>query len=504
MKTVGKQLQEARQAKEWSPELAARETKIKIERLRDLEADDFSNFSSPTYARGFVRTYARALGIDEYKLLRQLDNKLPEDDNASFANDTGIPYMPEQSQISKPYKAGAGVYVAMGVGSIVILLIAYILFQTYRAGYFASTAPSATPAPVTNVATAVPDTETTQRALPADSNAPPVALPVDSGTLAAAPADTNAAPSAPLRALPVDPAALANGTNVAPAVSVAPSATNNVPDVSVTANAINTPDVTVTAAPATPTTPLDTKTPPRAQPVDLSALTPADVPVTNASVAETPVVVAAETPTTADVPVVKVTKLPPALSARQADARRADRHEVVSAPSDIPTPKSVTPLMIPATTATPETSVASAPVSTIPASVPLASTQSTAPAADGGPAVFTEETPTAPAPSSDSGMTGEAPNAAPAAKAVHAGKHLTLTASHDSYIRVVSLDDPNGEHVLFSSVLRSGHSISFPDRKYSINVGLPYAVDIALDGINYGPHSDHSAPDTFTVESHQP
>jgi hypothetical protein len=53
-------------------------------------------------------------------------------------------------------------------------------------------------------------------------------------------------------------------------------------------------------------------------------------------------------------------------------------------------------------------------------------------------------------------------------------------------------------------MLHSGQSISFNDRKYTINVGDPAVVDISLDGINYGPHSDHSEPDTFTVESRQP
>jgi cytoskeleton protein RodZ len=154
MKTVGKQLQDARLAKDWSPELAARETKIKVERLRDLESDDFSNFSSPTYARGFVRTYARALGLDEYKLLRQLDNKLPEDDNASFVNDTGVPYMPEPSQVSTPYRFGTGVYIAMGAGATVLFLIAFILFQSYRAGYFAQAFPATVPAGSTNVSPA--------------------------------------------------------------------------------------------------------------------------------------------------------------------------------------------------------------------------------------------------------------------------------------------------------------------------------------------------------------
>jgi cytoskeletal protein RodZ len=84
------------------------------------------------------------------------------------------------------------------------------------------------------------------------------------------------------------------------------------------------------------------------------------------------------------------------------------------------------------------------------------------------------------------------------------GKRLVLTASHDSFIRVIALDGPNAGHVSYSSVLRGGQSISFSGRKYSINVGDPSAVDIALDGINYGPHSDNSAPDTFTVESHVP
>src|ERR1700722_15855520 len=96
MKTVGKQLQEARLAKDWTPELAARETKIKVDRLRDLEGDDYSHFTSPTYARGFVRTYARALGLDEYRILRQLDSKLPDDDSANIVTDnSGVAYLPE-------------------------------------------------------------------------------------------------------------------------------------------------------------------------------------------------------------------------------------------------------------------------------------------------------------------------------------------------------------------------------------------------------------------------
>jgi hypothetical protein len=53
-------------------------------------------------------------------------------------------------------------------------------------------------------------------------------------------------------------------------------------------------------------------------------------------------------------------------------------------------------------------------------------------------------------------------------------------------------------------VLHSGQSVGFDGHKFSINVGVPSAVDIKLDGVNYGPHSDQIAPETFTVQSHLP
>jgi len=186
MKTVGKQLQDARLAKNWTPELAARETKIKVDRLRDLEADDYSHFTSPTYARGFVRTYARALGLDEYRILRQLDNKLPDDDGANIVTDTGVAYLPETAMPPRAaHRDYTGLYVVMALGAVVTLAIVFVLFEAYRVGelsrWFASNSPeSATPG--TNVAV-TPETPTpatnapVARALPIDSNTPPPIVP---------------------------------------------------------------------------------------------------------------------------------------------------------------------------------------------------------------------------------------------------------------------------------------------------------------------------------------
>jgi cytoskeleton protein RodZ len=495
MKTVGKQLQDARKAKEWSPELAARETKIKVERLRELEADDYTNFSSPTYARGFVRTYARALGLDEYKILRQLDNKLPEDDNATFVNDSGVPYMPEPSQVSSAYKIGPGVYVAMGVGTVVLLLIAFILFQSYRVGYFAQAIPAVVPPPATNAAPVMTDTEPVARALPADSNAAPVPLPVDLPPVpvAAASTSTNEAPvAAPVAAA----SATTNEAPVAAPVTAASAAANEPPVATAVAvpappasgatNGVTSAAIAVSAAPSlASTTPLDTKTPPRALPVDLNALTtegPATAPVATVSlVTNEPAAVPPAPVTSAPVPAPAPKMPPPSLSARGADTRPDPAPETdVAANSGVPP---AAPAVIPV-----------AP----PAMVADSSPASSAPAAPADSAALTGES----AALASASAASEAPAAAAPANDSHAGKRLVLTASRDSYIRVVSLDE--GEQVRYSSVLHEGQSISFNDRKYSINVGVPSAVDIALDGINYGPHSDHAEPDTFTVESHQP
>jgi hypothetical protein len=85
-----------------------------------------------------------------------------------------------------------------------------------------------------------------------------------------------------------------------------------------------------------------------------------------------------------------------------------------------------------------------------------------------------------------------------------AEKPLVLTASRDSFVRVTSEDGAGAEKVLYASVIHTGESVAFDGRKFSINVGIPSAVDITLDGVNYGPHSDQEAPETFTVESRQP
>jgi cytoskeleton protein RodZ len=64
VETVGKRLQKARQEKNLTIDEVATATKIRPERIADLEADDLTHFPSLVYARSFLVKYAKFLGVD--------------------------------------------------------------------------------------------------------------------------------------------------------------------------------------------------------------------------------------------------------------------------------------------------------------------------------------------------------------------------------------------------------------------------------------------------------
>ena len=61
---LGKKFQEARLAKNLTLDEAARMTKIRPSRLAEIEADDFSQFPSLAYAKGFLLIYGKFLDVD--------------------------------------------------------------------------------------------------------------------------------------------------------------------------------------------------------------------------------------------------------------------------------------------------------------------------------------------------------------------------------------------------------------------------------------------------------
>jgi transcriptional regulator with XRE-family HTH domain len=70
--SLGAILLTAREGRGLAVEQAARDTRIRAQRLREIENDDFSHFPHPSYARLFLVDYAKYLGIPFQDIRRHL------------------------------------------------------------------------------------------------------------------------------------------------------------------------------------------------------------------------------------------------------------------------------------------------------------------------------------------------------------------------------------------------------------------------------------------------
>lgn len=73
LRELGRAMRQARERKGWTVDQVAEKTRISIRHLGEIEAGEFERFPAPVYARGFVRSYAKILDLDEAAALRSLD-----------------------------------------------------------------------------------------------------------------------------------------------------------------------------------------------------------------------------------------------------------------------------------------------------------------------------------------------------------------------------------------------------------------------------------------------
>ena len=71
----GEVLRAAREDRNQTLEQVNIKTKISANVLQSLEQDDFESFESDIYLKGFLRSYAKYLGVDVHDLLRTLDRQ---------------------------------------------------------------------------------------------------------------------------------------------------------------------------------------------------------------------------------------------------------------------------------------------------------------------------------------------------------------------------------------------------------------------------------------------
>jgi cytoskeleton protein RodZ len=95
---LGKKFQEARRARNLTLDEAARMTKIRPARLAEIEAEDFSQFPSLAYAKGFLLIYGKFLDVDVTPYLDAFeDSERVTVDGYSYLQDT-----PPVKPVSQP------------------------------------------------------------------------------------------------------------------------------------------------------------------------------------------------------------------------------------------------------------------------------------------------------------------------------------------------------------------------------------------------------------------
>ncbi|HMM37736.1 MAG TPA: helix-turn-helix domain-containing protein [Desulfovibrio sp.] len=205
LKELGELLRAERERKSLSLKQVMESTKISRRILVALEEGDRKNLPHPVYAKGFVRNYARILGLDDTELAAVIDQEfdLAEEEERVY-NRPATPRAPVT-----PPATGSGRRVWPTVLLIVVLVLVLVSMVVYlqRRGTLnlGGSAPATTAEPSAPAETppAEPEQAAEQAAVPA-----PVAAP--------APPPVHAPESAPA---PVAAAAPAEAPKEAPSVS---------------------------------------------------------------------------------------------------------------------------------------------------------------------------------------------------------------------------------------------------------------------------------------------
>lgn len=106
---IGSRLRAAREAKGWTAQDAGSRLRLMSRQIEAIEAEDFASLGQPVFARGFVRNYAKLLGLDPEDLLNQMTtvkvSRVQETEN--------VPFTPSQEFWKSPWMLGGAALVIL-------------------------------------------------------------------------------------------------------------------------------------------------------------------------------------------------------------------------------------------------------------------------------------------------------------------------------------------------------------------------------------------------------
>ena len=164
---VASQLGVARLRLGWTIEEASARTRLHLNVIRRLESGDYDKFPSLAYARGFLRIYARELGLDPKKILREFQPQHDADDSILDIRPEMLEALPTRA--SEPILTTRGI--GMGVlGLVGVFVVSVIGIQLYRVWPVKSPKDPSTLAPIGAVDKESSHTASQATAVPSDSS----------------------------------------------------------------------------------------------------------------------------------------------------------------------------------------------------------------------------------------------------------------------------------------------------------------------------------------------
>jgi len=122
MEGIGEKFQKARLARNLTLEEAARMTKIRPSKLAEIEAEDFSNFPSLAYAKGFLLIYGKFLSVDVTPYLEAFEtSEQVTVDGYSYLQDNPAPKPRRTEVVPRRAPASKSSLLPLVIGVVVLI-----------------------------------------------------------------------------------------------------------------------------------------------------------------------------------------------------------------------------------------------------------------------------------------------------------------------------------------------------------------------------------------------
>jgi len=147
MSALGEAFRAARETRGLSLSDVAEQIHIRSVYLASIEAEDWAAIGAPVYVRGFIRTYARFLGLDAEAAIARFSEWV--------AGERPDVPAPAQLPASGSDRGGPSVWIiAVGLVAVVLVLFAGYEYYQYQAGSGANAVAEGSAAPAATVAVA--------------------------------------------------------------------------------------------------------------------------------------------------------------------------------------------------------------------------------------------------------------------------------------------------------------------------------------------------------------